>query len=274
MNLLHKSFPLKIEIKEDPENPDARTVEGWASTFGNKDSYNDIILRGAFINSLKERMPRMLWQHDSDQPCGVWDSATETDQGLYVKGRILPTSLGNDVYELLKAGAIDSMSIGYTTVDASYDYDSGVRTLKELELWEVSLVTFPANEQARITNVKAMAEDIDAAHACLEQAAGICDAYMKGNMDPTKEAFGTVHDHIRSAQKMLREPDEPDQDDKSTKLPMTIRGLEKHLRDAGFTQKQAKGIAAEGFKAIAPQRDAAPQQATSELASIFRQFTC
>ena len=96
----------------------------------------------------------MLWQHNTTQPVGVWESATETPQGLYVKGRILDTTLGNDVYKLLQAGAIDTMSIGYTVNDSSTDYQAGVRQLKEVDLWEVSLVTFPANDQAKITAVR------------------------------------------------------------------------------------------------------------------------
>lgn len=271
MNLSRKSFPIQIKVKENPDDPNDRTVEGWASTFGNKDSYSDIIVPGAFAATLKERMPKMLWQHDSGELIGVWDTATETPQGLYVKGRFADTARGNEAYTLAKMGALDSMSIGYSTIDASYDYDTGVRTLKQLDLWEVSLVTFPANDQARITTVKAMAEDICAAHDTLDQAAGICAAYMSGDLEPSKDAFGTVHDHIRSAQALLQDTEDDGDDDKSA--PMTIRAFEKRLRDAGFTQKQAKGIAAEGFKAIAPQRDAAQVSPHIELANLFRQFS-
>jgi len=272
MKLTHKSFPLKIQIKEDPANPDSRTVEGWASTFGNKDSYDDIILPGAFAASLTQRKPKMLYQHNTDQVIGVWDAATETPQGLYVKGRILPTALGNDAYTLCQAGAIDSMSIGYTTIDASLDYDSGIRTLKQLDLWEVSLVTFPANDQARITTVKAMAEDLSAAHDVLDQAAGVCAAYMGGDMEPTKAAFGTVHDHIKCAQKMLRDPDgDNDTPDDGKAKPRTERGLEKYLRDAGFSRNEAKIIASTGFKALNPQRDAGEPDLET-LRNMLNQF--
>lgn len=139
------------DVKADD---DARTVEGWASTFGNVDSDDDIILPGAFADSIRDRMPKMCWQHDSTQIPGVWTEANETPQGLYVKGRLLGTTLGNDAYELLKAGAIDRMSIGYSAKDFNYDTATGVRTLKQIDLWEVSLVTFPANDMARITSVK------------------------------------------------------------------------------------------------------------------------
>jgi len=147
--ILRKSFPLSIKAEGDD-----RAIEGWASTFGNTDSDNDIILPGAFAASLKERMPKMCWQHDSRHIPGIWDEARESDQGLYVKGRILGTTLGNDAYTLLKAGAIDSMSIGYSPTEYEIDVKTGTRTISKIDLWEVSLVTFPANEQARITSVK------------------------------------------------------------------------------------------------------------------------
>jgi HK97 family phage prohead protease len=151
MTLQYKLFALR-DLKAT--EGDTRIIEGWASTFGNKDSDDDIIAPGAFTDSIKERTPKMLWQHDSSQPIGVWLEAKETDQGLYVKGQIADTTLGNDVYKLLKAGAIDSMSIGYVATKYSIDEDTGTRTLQAIDLWEVSVVTFPANDKARITGVK------------------------------------------------------------------------------------------------------------------------
>ncbi|CAN5261989.1 HK97 family phage prohead protease [soil metagenome] len=148
----------------------ARTIEGWASTFGNVDSDDDVIVQGAFTKSLNAQMPKMLWQHNQTQPIGVWHTAQETDQGLFMKGEILPTTLGNDVYTLAKAGAIDSMSIGYGTKDFSMDRSTGVRTLKQVDLWEVSLVTFPANDQALITGVKSKPENERDLEKCLRDA--------------------------------------------------------------------------------------------------------
>src|ERR1700735_3241440 len=139
------------ELKADT---DARTVEGWASTFGNTDLDNDIIARGAFADSIKAKMPKLLWQHQSDQVIGIWNEAKETDQGLYVKGTILDTTLGNDAYKLAKAGAIDSMSIGFSIKAYSVDRENDTRTIEKVDLWEVSLVTFPANHMARIMGVK------------------------------------------------------------------------------------------------------------------------
>lgn len=100
-------------------------------------------------------MPAMLWQHRSGEPIGVYTSMGEDANGLFVKGKIaMKTARGAEAYELMKMGAISGMSIGYVTREESMDKVSGVRTLKKIDLWEVSLVTFPANEQARVSSVK------------------------------------------------------------------------------------------------------------------------
>ncbi len=102
-------------------------------------------------------MPAMLWQHDADDPCGVWDDMVEDSRGLKVKGRLaLTTECGKKAYELLKMGALSGLSIGFVSKQWSYDRETEVRTLTEIDLWEVSLVTFPANGKARITGVKSI----------------------------------------------------------------------------------------------------------------------
>ena len=133
---------------------DARTIEGLGSVFHNVDQGGDIVLPGAFSKTLKARTPAMLWQHKSDHVIGVWDEMRETPEGLRVKGRILETTLGNDVYTLAKAGALTGLSIGYGVKDSSIDKKTGIRQLKDLDLYEVSLVTFAMNEKATITHVK------------------------------------------------------------------------------------------------------------------------
>lgn len=148
MNLTHKSF--SFEVKLDAAT---RRISGYASVFGNVDSTGDTVLAGSFAKSVSMRMPKMLYQHDSDDLIGVWDTAREDAKGLFVEGRLAETPLGNEAYTLAKMGALDSMSIGYNVIQSEYDA-KGVRLLKEIDLWEVSLVTFPANDQATITNVK------------------------------------------------------------------------------------------------------------------------
>lgn len=141
---------------------DSGTVEGYGSVFGVRDTYDDVIASGAFVDSLKEHkaagtMPAMLWQHDPGQPIGVWTDMAEDKKGLHVKGQLaLSTTRGREAFELLKMGALNGLSIGFKSVPGTSRYnDDGVRVLTALELWEVSLVTFPANERARITGVKA-----------------------------------------------------------------------------------------------------------------------
>lgn len=130
------------------------TVEGYASTYGNQpDSYGDIVTKGAFAKTIQERRPRMLWAHDSKSVIGVWDEVFEDERGLFVRGRFADTELARDVRSLVAMGAIDSMSIGFMINDAEKT-GPNTRTLKEVELYEVSIVTFPANESAVITGVK------------------------------------------------------------------------------------------------------------------------
>lgn len=132
-------------------------IEGYGSVFNIPDQGNDIVAPGAFAKSLANRMPKMLWQHDPDDPIGVWDEAREDDRGLYLKGHLaMKTRKGAEAFELLRAGAIDGLSIGYRTIEAEMDGKSR-RVLKEVELWEVSVVTFPMNESATVDAVKAAA---------------------------------------------------------------------------------------------------------------------
>lgn len=139
---------------------DDGSVEGYGSVFGVKDSYDDVIAAGAFARSLGEHksagtMPAMLWQHDPSEPIGVWTDMTEDAKGLKIKGRLaLDTSRGKEAHALLKMGALNGLSIGFVSKQWAYDKDTDVRTLTEIDLWEVSLVTFPANGKSRITNVK------------------------------------------------------------------------------------------------------------------------
>jgi HK97 family phage prohead protease len=127
---------------------DGAVIEGYASVFGACDQGGDVVAKGAYAASLKAlaaagRKVKMLWQHDPSQPIGVWDEVREDARGLWVKGRLLDSvEKGREAASLIAAGAIDGLSIGYRTVRASKN-DRGQRLLMELELWEVSLVTFP-----------------------------------------------------------------------------------------------------------------------------------
>ena len=130
-------------------------IEGYASLFGLIDQGGDIVAPGAYSASLKRLVARgdkvrMLWQHDPAKPIGVWDEIREDDKGLWVKGRLLPdVALAREAAALIAAGAIDGLSIGYRTVRAERD-ETGRRVLAEVELWEVSLVTFPMLREAKV----------------------------------------------------------------------------------------------------------------------------
>ncbi|NDW47602.1 HK97 family phage prohead protease [Ruegeria sp. PrR005] len=130
-------------------------IEGYASLFGQTDQGGDNVQAGAYAASLKAleaggQRVKMLWQHDPSQPIGVWDEVREDARGLWVKGRLLEsTQKGREAAALIRAGALDGLSIGYRTRRAIKN-DKGQRLLTELELWEVSLVTFPMLPSARV----------------------------------------------------------------------------------------------------------------------------
>lgn len=163
---LEFSFELK-SISEDG------TFTGYGSVFGVKDSYDEIVEPGAFVESLSVRKPALLWQHRSGEPIGVYSEIREDNIGLYMVGKLaLKTQRGAEAYELMKMGAVSGLSIGFQTREDSYDKVTGIRTLKKVDLWEVSLVTFPANDSARVQRVKTFEEmkSINEIEDCLRDA--------------------------------------------------------------------------------------------------------
>ena len=195
-----KRLDLPFKVKEIS---DSGEFSGYASVFGVEDSYGDVVLKGAFKESLaawkeKGRLPSMLWQHDSKEPIGIYTLMKEDDIGLYVEGRLLidDDALAKRAHAHLKAGSIWGLSIGYYLPNGwEYDSEKGVFILSEIDLWECSLVTFPSNDQAAVENVKSMLSS-------------------------------------------------------GEELPPKL--VERHLRDAGFSVRQAKAFMAEGYKAIGP----------------------
>ena len=193
-----QAFQIK-KISEDG------SFEGYASVFGNIDSDMDIIAQGAFKETLLNRLasgdkPKMLWQHNPEMIVGVWDEFKEDDHGLFVKGRLLAdVDKGREALALMRAGALDGMSVGFKTINDVPEGSSGsVRKIIKVDLWEISLVTWGANPKARVTDVKTL---------------------------------------------------------------KTERHFEDFLRDAGYSRKEAKGITADGFKALIAQRDAGVDEA-------------
>lgn len=193
--------------------------EGYGSVFGVKDSYGDIVLPGAFQSSLaswntKSRLPAMLWQHRIDEPVGVYTEMREDDVGLYVKGRLLieEDTLARRAHAHMKAGSLTGLSIGYILKDWEFDGSKDAFILKELDLWEVSLVTFPANDEARAAEVKT--------------------ALSSGNIPQ----------------------------------PSLV---ERCLRDAGFSRREAKAFMSDGYKAL---RDAGDNNEVESLKSLLNVF--
>lgn len=145
-------------------------IEGYASVFGVADRSGDVVQPGAYAASLRERDGgrgvKMLWQHDPAEPIGVWDEIREDGTGLHVRGRILTeVRRGAEALALLRAGAIDGLSIGYRTIRATKGASG--RELREIDLWEVSLVTFPMLPEAR-ASAAAGSEEAELARALAE----------------------------------------------------------------------------------------------------------
>ena len=151
------SFEIKAQDNEENEGE----FSGYGSIFGNKDLGGDIIEKGAFAKSIGRKgakAVKLLYQHKSDEPIGVFDEIIEDDRGLKVKGRLaMGTQRGREVHELMKMGALDGLSIGYRVEPKYVDYDEKGKTrrLKSVDLMEISAVTFPMNPKARVTAVKA-----------------------------------------------------------------------------------------------------------------------
>lgn len=169
MTIQHRAAPV-FEIKEmDDETGE---FEGYGSTFGGEpDSYGDVIAKGAYKETLKEHkakgtMPKMFWQHDSHEVIGKWLEATEDNHGLKMRGKLnLAVQRGREAYALLKDRDIDGLSIGYSIRKYESDEETGVWYLKELDLFEVSVVSIGANENATVSAVKAQ----KAQHEILEK---------------------------------------------------------------------------------------------------------
>ncbi|REF69642.1 HK97 family phage prohead protease [Paracoccus versutus] len=151
LDLKFAGAALAIDVKGDDG-----VIEGYASKFSEIDRGNDMVMPGAYRASIAAKRPgavKMLWQHDPSQPIGFWETIQEDDTGLRVKGRLLTeVQRGREALVMLKAGVLDGLSIGYRTEDYGYVTEGGrtIRQLKKLDLWEISLVTFPMLPSARV----------------------------------------------------------------------------------------------------------------------------
>src|SRR5581483_5564095 len=129
-----------------------------ASLFGEIDQARDMVMRGAFADTLTRRGVRripMLFQHNPSEPVGIWLELREDHRGLFARGRLIPeVARGREILSLLRAGAVDGLSIGFRAAKARIDPKTRVRSLLAVDLWEISIVTFPLLAGARVTAVK------------------------------------------------------------------------------------------------------------------------
>lgn len=196
-------------IKFEAKASSSGVIEGYASRFGEVDKGGDVVLKGAYAGSLMKAKPKMLWQHDPSQPIGVWDEAAEDDTGLYVRGRILDTvDKGREAKTLIEEGVIDGLSIGYKTLRAGRD-EKGNRLLQEVDLWEVSMVTFPMQDTARIDSIKAADMSRREMEVLLTQDAGlsrsVARALMDEGMRAVKAMRGAGDDGLSELAQFMRE---------------------------------------------------------------------
>lgn len=160
MNGTMQTKTAAFELKREPDADGS--FEGYASVFGVVDQGLDVVERGAFAKSLGARKVKMLWQHDTREVIGVWDEIKEDERGLFVRGRLLnDVTKGREAMALMRAGALDSMSIGYRVNEAEPEAGGRIRKLTEIDLFEVSLVTFPMLEEAMVTDVKSIDTERD-----------------------------------------------------------------------------------------------------------------
>jgi HK97 family phage prohead protease len=150
-----KTYTRPLEIKE---LKDSGEFEGYGSIFDVEDNGGDVVVRGAFRNSISSKpltSIKMLFQHDPAMIIGKWEELREDERGLYVKGQIIPAiAKGAEVLAMMQAKVLDGLSIGFRTVKSELDHETYSRKLLEVDLWEVSVVTFPMNTQARVDAVK------------------------------------------------------------------------------------------------------------------------
>lgn len=201
-----KRISVPFEIKEVA---DTGEFIGYASVFGVKDAYDEIVVPGAFAESIadwkgKNAMPPILWQHRSGEPIGVHTEMREDSVGLYIEGKlVMGVSRAQEAHALMKAKAVRGISIGFVTREDSFDRVSGVRSLKRVDLWENSIVTFPANPAAQVTGVKRL-QEADTIRDCetyLRDVAGMSQSEAKAFVS---RLAGISQRDVESAQALQR----------------------------------------------------------------------
>lgn len=189
-----------FEIKEE-DVEESGIFKGYGSTFGGKgDSYNHVVVPGAFAETLKKNGHNgmgvaCLWQHDSREPIGTWLELMEDKKGLKVTGQLIrEVPAGDKAYHLLKKNAIRGLSIGYDTIIFEDDAKKKLRYLKEIDLWEISLVTFPANPRAGVTVVKELLQELEQAKDIRE-----LESFLRDSKDFSKNEAQRIISIIKAS---------------------------------------------------------------------------
>lgn len=161
-----------VRFSVENVDEDSGEFSGYAAVFGNRDNGDDIIENGAFSKTIREDFDRIkiLSQHnDCELPIGKPLELREDEKGLYIRGKISDTQKGRDIQTLLKDGVLNELSIGYDAITFDFDSEEGVRHLKEIRLWEVSIVTWAMNDQAKIDEVKSLTESLKEVKSLAEE---------------------------------------------------------------------------------------------------------
>lgn len=219
------AFEIK-SLHDDDEDDKFFIFEGLASTFGNLDLVDDIVMPGAFKESIAKQFPVVLWQHNSHEPIGMPVELRETIEGLFIKARLPKEDVfvSGRVIPQLRIGSIKTMSIGFFVLKEEFDLeDPRIRKLIKIDLKEISLVTFPANPKAVITGVKSLVEILNKTEISEKDKSFLLKNIKENNED---EKHITVED---------------------VKKITTRREFEKCLRDAGLSKKAAEIAASNKF---------------------------
>lgn len=246
MEKRYDQAPEHISVGLDIKALNRREFEGHGSIFGNIDLGGDVVMSGAFKRTLAEHkaagtLPAMFWMHQPDQVAGVWKEMYEDERGLFVKGELADTQLGNEMRTLLQMKAVRGLSIGYRTVESDFGKD-GVRLLKDVDLWEVSIVSLAMNPLAQVEAAKSRLS-------------------AEGEYVPPAE----------QTEEIIREA-----------LADGKKQFERSLRDAGYSRKLAQTIIARYFDkppaeviSVVPRSDSGgdvgPEAA--EIAQLYQAFT-
>lgn len=224
---------------------DSGTFAGYGSVYGVLDAGDDVIAPGAFSESVQKAqqsglMPALLWQHKASEPIGAYTLMREDDHGLYVEGRLaLRTQRGLEAYELMRMHAVSGLSVGFQTKDDAFDAKTGVRTIRKGDLWEVSLVTFPMNNYARVHAVKSMHAigDLAGAERYLREHLGLSRTQAKGFV---ARIFGLARREVDASP--------PQQGPKLEQTPAKTQGCSHDHDDPRQAHSQDRLMAREGFE--------------------------